>query len=123
MKKVLITGITGFAGSHLYDYLHTINNIEIFGTDFSNLKDHKSLQNVYTVNLVEKRTVEKLINDIRPDYLFHLAALASPAKSFIDPYLTFSNNIRAEINILEAIRKYQLLTKILIIGSGDEYGW
>ncbi len=120
MKKVLITGITGFAGSHLKDNLLSNKDINLFGTDVKGQQvDGVSMSKV---DLTDKTSTEELIKDILPDYTFHLAALASPAKSFNDPYATIDNNIKAEINLLEALRKYNQKAKILIIGSGDEYG-
>lgn len=120
MKKVLITGITGFAGSFLKDYLLSNKDINLFGTDLKGQQiDGVSM---HKVDLTDKIDTEELIENTRPDYTFHLAALASPAKSFNDPYETIDNNIKAEINLLEALKKYNQKAKILIIGSGDEYG-
>lgn len=120
MKKVLITGITGFAGSHLQEYLSENKDLTIFGTNFAPGKTTQ--KNIYTLDLGDKKATEKLVMDIRPDYIFHLAALASPAKSFSDPYATIDNNIKAEINLLEAVRIICPSAGILIVGSGDEYG-
>jgi GDP-4-dehydro-6-deoxy-D-mannose reductase len=122
MNKILITGISGFAGSHLRDYLLTVDNLSIFGTDLSGHIKGDNKTKIYTLDLTKVNDVEKLIKDVAPDYIFHLAALSSPAKSFTDPYQTFYNNIKAELNLLESVRKYQPKARVLIIGSGDEYG-
>lgn len=127
-KKVLITGISGFAGSHLAEYL--VNNTEylISGTYLSeesfllisNLKDKLELRKL---DLTDKQNTFNLIADIKPDVIYHLAALSSPADSFKDPLSTLYNNISAQINILEAVQKLKLKdTRILIISSGDIYG-
>lgn len=122
MKKVFITGIGGFAGSHLCNYLST-KDLEIFGTDLRK-KDSESdaLAKIYTVDLTDYDGVAKTLVEVKPDYIFHLAALTSPAKSFSHPYDTLENNIKAEINLLEAMKKEKLQCRILIIGSADEYG-
>lgn len=120
MKKVLITGITGFAGSHLKQYLLTNKELKIYGTDLKGQKVEGV--GMYRVDLTQALQVNNMIDVVSPDYIFHLAALSSPAKSFNDPFSTIDNNIRAEINLLEALRTQKNNPKILIIGSGDEYG-
>ena len=108
MKKVLITGAGGFVGNHLKEFLDNQGGLEIIGVDRNNL------------DLTDNNKVSDFLTNLQPDYVFHLAALTSPAKSFTDPYTTFDNNIRAEINILEGLKNNRART--LIIGSGDEYG-
>lgn len=122
MKKVFITGIGGFAGSHLYEFLST-KDLEIFGTDLRK-KDPGLTQKAttYTVDLTDFEGVAKTLAEVRPDYIVHLAALTSPAKSFSSPYETLENNIKAEINLLEAVKNENIKARLLIIGSGDEYG-
>src|SRR3990167_8293853 len=84
MKKVLITGISGFAGSYLAQYL------------------------------LEKE---------KPAYIYHLAALPATKDSFNKPRETFINNVSAQINLLEAVKKTGLKnTKILIVSSAEVYG-
>lgn len=125
--KVLITGITGFAGSYLSDYLLKQNKFEVSGTYL----DDKSLANLenkddiklYKVNLLDGEATAKLVQYEKPDYLFHLAALTSAKKSFSDPKETFVNNISAQINVLEAIKILGLIdTEVLIISSAEVYG-
>lgn len=127
MKKALITGITGFAGNYLSDYLLEQNNYEVSGTylndeSLPNL-DNKDDIKLYKVNLLDEDGTDKLVQYEKPDYLFHLAALPSAKKSFSDPKGTFVNNVSSQINLLEAIRKGGLNeTKILIVSSAEVYG-
>ncbi len=128
MKKNLITGIAGFAGSFLAEYLLRLGDCQIVGTTLSlhespNVSQIKDTIQLVPVNLLEEEKIETLIADIKPDFIYHLAALASPAKSFSHPTETIVNNIQAELNILEAVKKAELKnTKILVISSADIYG-
>lgn len=127
-KKVLITGITGFAGSHLADYLISQKNYDVFGTYLND----KSLQNVdeikhaidlARVDLTNEQHVFDLVKNTKPEFVFHLAALSSPGDSFNNPKETITNNVVAQINLLEAIRsRASNNPRILIISSADVYG-
>ncbi|MEK7533954.1 MAG: GDP-mannose 4,6-dehydratase [Patescibacteria group bacterium] len=128
MKRVLITGITGFAGSHLAEYLCSKKEYEISGTYLLN----KSLENVdairdkihlIKVDLTNAKKVLELVEITKPDLVFNMAGLPSTADSFKNPAETLINNISLEINLLSAIKENKLLdAKILIISSAEIYG-
>src|SRR3989344_1516838 len=128
MKKVLITGITGFAGSHLADHLVSRKKYNIFGTylldqGISNVSEVKNEIELFKIDLMSPGECSTLIKKIKPDLVFHLAALPSPANSFKDPQRTLTNNIIAEVNILNALKMNSLLdARVLIISSADIYG-
>jgi GDP-4-dehydro-6-deoxy-D-mannose reductase len=128
MKKVLITGITGFAGSYLAEYLLSTKEYEVSGTylfeeSLANINSIRSKINPIKADLSEEKNVFDIIEKTSPSIVFHLAALTSPADSFKNPTQTLVNNISLEVNLFEAIRKYNLLdTKILITSSADIYG-
>ncbi len=127
MKKILITGISGFAGSFLAEFLVKKNSYKIFGTsltdDSINISSIKNKLQIIKVNLLEAAAVTDLIKEIRPDYIYHLAALSAPVLSFKNPAETITNNVTAEVTILEALKKENLLsTRTLIVSSADVYG-
>lgn len=128
MKKVLITGITGFAGSYLAEHLLSTKKYDISGTylfeeSLNNVGDIKDKLNLIKADLSSEKSVFKIVKDVSPSIIFNLAALTSPADSFKNPVITLTNNISLEVNLLEAVRKCNLLdTKILIISSADIYG-
>ncbi len=126
MKKALITGISGFAGSHLAELLVS-RNIKVTGflhpghpaTNVDFLKEKLSLQKC---DILQKKEVQKLLKQSDFDYVFHLAAFSSPLESFIDPEKTVKNNVIGELNLLESLSNLKSKAKILIVGSAEEYG-
>ena len=121
MPKALITGINGFVGTHLNNYLNK-KGIEVFGT----LKPGgESVPNSHlkVVDILNFEGVKNYIGEIEPDYIYHLAALVSPSESFKNPQETITNNIGGQVNILQALKELKLLqTKILIVSSAEVYG-
>lgn len=123
--RVLITGIAGFAGSHLADYLAEKAQLEIFGIVHSNDRSRVRLGGQVQLlvgDLRQQEWISDLIAQDRPDYIFHLAAQAFVPQAWSDPWGTLENNIRGQLNLLEAVVAGGISPRILIVGSGDEYG-
>jgi len=124
--KILITGITGFAGSFLAEHLlelgHDVSGTYLSDDSLVNVESIKDKITVEKVNLLEEEKVENYIKKIHPDGIIHLAALTSPAQSFQNPKEFFHNNIDSEITILEAVRKNSIVCRILVISSSEMYG-
>jgi GDP-4-dehydro-6-deoxy-D-mannose reductase len=118
--RVLTTGATGFAGGFLSEHLIE-KGIEVYGTSLSS-QDSSSLAQIKKLDLLDKKATEELLLEIKPDVIFHLAALTSPAESFNDPEKIITNNIIAEINILEAVRKNNISCRIMITSTAEVYG-
>ena len=126
MKKALITGVAGFAGSHLAQYLIS-KKFAVFGFfhpahSIDNINHIKSNLELISCNLLNRQDLKRNITLIKPDYVFHLAAFSSPSESFKNPQKTLSNNIFSQIFLLQALVDTNPKAKILIIGSADEYG-
>lgn len=124
--KALITGISGFVGSHLAEHLLSLH-IEVAGTirTRSSLKHIHHLQPViqlYECELTDSIAVEKLIENVMPDLIFHLAAQSFVPESWASPLETINNNLAGQIHLFEAIRRRGLNCKILIACSSEEYG-
>lgn len=125
MKKALITGISGFAGSFLAEELLK-QNYEVHGTHISD--DNKNIDHIkrdlslHKVDLSSAEETENCIKKVSPDFIFHLAALTSPAQSFKEPAKVINANITAQMNVFEAVRNTRLNPRILITSSAEVYG-
>ena len=128
MRNILITGISGFAGSFLAEYLVSQNKGKISGTyleetSLDNIENVKTKVNLFKLNLTDEKKVFDIVLETKPDIIFHLAALTSPWASFDNPFETIENNVKAQLNLLEAVRKLDILnTRILIVSSAEVYG-
>ncbi|HUD44591.1 MAG TPA: GDP-mannose 4,6-dehydratase [Patescibacteria group bacterium] len=129
MRKILITGITGFAGSFLAEYLiKTQPDVKISGTyivekSLENVASIKEKLQLEKVDLTDFSSVNQLIKKCTPDVVFHLAAITTVVEGFQNPSLVISNNATAQINILESLRQENLLqSKFILISSANVYG-
>ncbi len=127
MKKVLITGMTGFVGQYLAEHL-VESSVELHGTYYSdeglnrlgNLKDKISL---HKVDLTDKGQVEKLIIEVQPNEVYNLASQTSPSQSVKDPSDTLMTNTLSELYLFEAIKNNSHEnTRILAVSSSEIYG-
>ncbi|HMS22524.1 MAG TPA: GDP-mannose 4,6-dehydratase [Candidatus Levybacteria bacterium] len=125
MKKAFITGVSGFAGSFLAEVLLT-EGVEVHGThissDTKNIDHIKNRVHLHKLDLLEREKVQKCIEEVQPDTIYHLAALTSPAESFSKPETVFINNVTAQIHLLEAVRLSEGTPRIMIISSAEVYG-
>ncbi len=150
--KVLVTGITGFAGSHLAEYLLTLEGVEVYGAcrwrsrldnlgDLQragrlnniveeNISNAETLQRKAKANLVnlmqgdisDPTSMKRLVESVRPERIFHLAAQSYVPASWNAPAETFHINAIGQINLFEAILGAGLSPRVHIAGSSEEYG-
>lgn len=122
---ILITGGTGFAGSHLVDELQKQGHEKIHVTSFGNNTSyvHQVLpsQQIHPLDLTNPEPTKKLLEKIKPDQIYHLAATAAVGSSFNQVKKTIDNNFALQLSLLEAVRETCPETRILIIGSALEY--
>ena len=124
--RALITGVTGFAGSHLAEYLLAHTDLEVWGTDISsneeNIAHIREDLNLVVGDMAQPDVVSDILTQARPDHVYHLAAQAFVPVSWRDPWQTIANNVRAQLNILQAMISLDTRPRVLVVGSADEYG-
>jgi GDP-4-dehydro-6-deoxy-D-mannose reductase len=107
--RVLITGATGFAGSHLAE-LCAAEGAETVGIGSRD------------GDLTDPFAADRVVRQARPERIFHLAALASVGDSWREPRATLDANLASTFNVLEAARRHAPDARILVAGSGEIYG-
>ncbi|WP_028546038.1 GDP-mannose 4,6-dehydratase [Paenibacillus taiwanensis] len=124
--KALVTGISGFVGSHMAEFLLD-QQVEVIGTIRNRSRmDHiehiQSQIRLIECELRDPFSVETLLAAEKPDYIFHLAAQSFVPTSWNSPVDTIYNNVAGQLNIFEAVRRLELPAKIQIACSSEEYG-
>jgi len=119
--RVLITGITGFVGSHLAEYALT-QGVEVIGSvrprsRYEHIEGIRPRLHLVECELRDATSVRALIAQTRPEWIFHLAAQSFVQASFNAPAETFATNILAQANVLEAVRAERLGPRVLVVGS------
>jgi GDP-4-dehydro-6-deoxy-D-mannose reductase len=126
--RILITGITGFAGSHLAEYALSLGgDIEVVGirrwrSRTENIDHFVDQVTMCECDLRDASSVKKLIADKMPDRIFHLAAQSYVPTSWVAPSETLTTNILGQLHIFEALRETGCGARIQIAGSSEEYG-
>jgi len=126
MKKALITGISGFVGSHLAEFLldkgYEVYGIVRWRTDVSNIEHIKDKLKLVDADMNDAHSLYKIINEIKPEEIYHLAAQSFVPASWSAPADTMATNVIGTINLFEAVRKAEINPKIQIACSSEEYG-
>ena len=122
--KALIIGAAGFVGSYLIHHLSETYDWEIHATKLPSEVLNISDVYIHDLNILNPSEIETLLKNLKPDYIFHLAAQSSVALSWKNPALTVDINIKGTLNILDTVRNIaDYSPRILLIGSGEEYGY
>ena len=124
--KVLITGITGFKGSHLADYLLT-ENVEVFGiartrSKLDNIKHFVDKIVLLNGDIRDGFSIKKIVAEVRPDFIFHLAGQNDHVLSLTNPFPDIDINIKGSAVLLEACKKHNKDVKLVYTGTRGEYG-
>jgi GDP-4-dehydro-6-deoxy-D-mannose reductase len=123
--KALITGISGFVGSHLAEFLLATTDWEVAGTVFGpygNISGLRGQLELYPAELSRLDVMTFILEQANPDVIFHLAAQPLVSTSHRDPWGTLETNIHMQLNVLEGVARVRPNCRVLVIGSGEEYG-
>lgn len=113
--RALITGSEGFVGKYLRAELEE-NGYDVTGLDLA------AGEKTVAVNLLDAAAVDALLQEMRPEVIFHLAGQANVGLSWKIPAKTLEINIIAAVNLMEAVRKHCPECVLVLVGSSDEYG-
>ena len=127
MRRVLVTGVTGFAGSHLVDYMLARGDCEIVGIQrwrsrTENIEHFASKITLLECDLRDASSTRDTLEQVRPDFIFHLAAQSFVPTSWTAPTESLTTNILGQVNIFEAVRRLGMKCRIQLACSSEEYG-
>jgi len=124
--RLLVTGITGFVGSHMADHA-LAEGATVFGSrrqesNTANIDHLQSRVTLVKADLSDHDATRHLVEAVNPSHVIHLAGQSFAGASWDKPAEVLSNNILSQVNLLEAIRQRGTAPRILVAGSGEEYG-
>lgn len=124
--RILITGITGFVGSHLAEYALKMG-AEVFGTyrwrsRMDNIEHLLGKIRLVECDLRDATSIRNALREAKPDRIFHLAAQSYVPTSWTAPADTMHINVIGTVNLFEAVRQLEIDCRILNAGSSEEYG-
>ena len=126
--RVLITGMTGFAGRHLAEYILANHpEAEVFGivrwrSRMENILHLEGKIKLLEADLKDMVSLKSCLEEAKPDRIFHLAAQSFVPTSWKCPAETFATNALGQINLFEAVLSLKLSPRIQVAGSSEEYG-
>jgi len=124
--RLLITGITGFVGSHLAEYALTQGAAVVGSLRWRSPTEHvehlRDRLSLVATDLRDAGATRALVVVARPDAVVHLAAQSFVAASWTAPAETIATNTLCQINLLEALRELAPAARVVVAGSSEEYG-
>ena len=117
--RVLITGIDGFVAPFLARLEK--NNNDVYGAYLKEPIKEKGIKYIF-MDLLDEKAADKVIADVKPDVIYHLAGFSSVADSWKTPEIAMKINAGGTYNLLNAVQKAGIRPKIVVVSSADVYG-
>ncbi|MFI5448645.1 MAG: GDP-mannose 4,6-dehydratase [Candidatus Bathyarchaeia archaeon] len=117
--RTLITGIQGFIGWHLSEFLKS-NGHEVTGIQRT-VKSSTDSSKTYECDMLNEAILTDILRNTAPTVIFHLAAQSLPSVSWESPQRTITNNVISTVNLLRCIQKLHMNTRLILFGSSSEY--
>lgn len=127
-EKILITGVTGFVGSHMADLLLEKGNYEVYGLKRWNLSRLRNVRHLmdkvefFDCDITDPVGVRNVVREINPVKIYHFAAESFVSTSWDHPSHYMDVNYKGTVNFLDAIKELKANPRFFIPGSGEEYG-
>ena len=121
--KALIIGAAGFVGPYLAEAVRNNLKCETVVTKRPGTRTDIPGVQIRDLDIMDEGAILPLLQDEHPYYIFHLAAQSSVSRSWKDPGLTVNVNVKGTLNLLDAVRQLEYKPKVLMAGSGEEYGY
>lgn len=119
--NVFVTGATGFVGCYLRKLLHSSEH-RIWGSAYPDIPEDSSEDQLFYLDIRSDEDVRKRVKKIKPDWVFHLAAISNVGHSWSKRKETLETNIIGTLNLWEAIREFSPGARVLYVSSSDIYG-
>ena len=126
--RVLITGISGFVGSVLANYLLSSSlglSLELHGTIHradSRIQSIRDRLHLHKGDLRNPSWIDQVIATVKPSKIFHLAAWSDVRASWDQPWAAYELNIGCQLNLLESLRRHTPEARVLVVASSEVYG-
>jgi GDP-4-dehydro-6-deoxy-D-mannose reductase len=121
-KKILITGAAGMVGTAFAAYLKHNPEWDVYLIARNALQQKDNSAQFSIIDILDTEALNNYIKKLQPNYIINLAAQSSVGVSWQKPQETITNNVQLFTNLLDAVRLYSPLSKILHVGSAEVYG-
>ncbi|MEO0019719.1 MAG: GDP-mannose 4,6-dehydratase [candidate division WOR-3 bacterium] len=120
MKRVLITGIEGFVGTHLCNYLNE-KGYQVYGIHHTEPKTPLAAE-LFHADICRFEEIKRVLEESRPEWIFHLAGISSVADAEKEPVPCYQVNTLGTLKLFLAVHQLRLPCRILLVSSADVYG-
>ena len=119
--NIFITGATGFVGSYLRKFLKSPEH-RIWGSAYPDVPEDSSEDQIFYLDIKSEKNVFRHVREIKPDWVFHLAAISNVRHSWSRRKETLETNIIGTLNLFEGIREFSQDARVIFVSSSDIYG-